>query len=169
VEHGSYWLFRMWGLGYAWDYNSLVRGVLCCRTGRRLRPTIEGVAVGTIIADCPPHRAVRAALPHTAPTLEDFSEQCCYSHTAQSLGHSFPALCRGLVWGRTMFSLARALFSPGSAEDRSSLFVWFIDSMARSDSSRACASAVWLWAFADRPRFLSGRGAPEVSRFSCML
>ena len=68
-----------------------------------------------------------------------------------------------------MFSLARALFSPGSAEDRSSLFVWFNDSMARSDSSRACASAVWLCAFADRPRSLSGRGAPEVSRFSCML
>ena len=38
-----------------------------------------------------------------------------------------------------MFSLARALFSPGSAEDRSSLFVWFIDTMARSDSpERAC-------------------------------
>src|SRR5271167_1215474 len=51
-----------------------------------------------------------------------------------------------------MFSLARALFSPGSAEDRSSLFAWFIDSMARSDSSEACASAVWLYAFADRPR-----------------
>ena len=31
-----------------------------------------------------------------------------------------------------MFSLVRALFSPGSAEDRSSLFVWFIDNMARS-------------------------------------
>src|SRR6266436_1861649 len=68
-----------------------------------------------------------------------------------------------------MFSLARTLFSPGSAEDRSSLFVWFIDTMARSDSSRACASAVWLWAFADRPRSLAGRGAPEVSRFSRML
>jgi len=68
-----------------------------------------------------------------------------------------------------MFSLARTLFSPGSAEDRSSLFVWFIDSMVRSDSSRACASALWLWAFADRPRSLAGRGAPEVSRFSCML
>jgi len=40
-----------------------------------------------------------------------------------------------------MFSLARALFSPGSAEDRSSLFVWFIDSMARSDSSEACAGS----------------------------
>jgi hypothetical protein len=68
-----------------------------------------------------------------------------------------------------MFSLARTLFSPGSAEDRSSLFVWFIDSMARSDSSEAYASAVWLCAFADRPRSLSSRGAPEVSRFSCLL
>jgi hypothetical protein len=68
-----------------------------------------------------------------------------------------------------MFSLARALFSPDSAEDRSSLFVQFIDSMARSDSSEACASAVWLYAFADRPRSLAGRGAPEVPRFSCML
>src|SRR5262252_6825555 len=68
-----------------------------------------------------------------------------------------------------MFSLARALFSPASAEDRSSLFGWFIDSMARSDSSGACVSALWLCAFADRPRSLSGRGAPEVSRFSCML
>jgi hypothetical protein len=75
----------------------------------------------------------------------------------------------GLVWDGTMFSLARTLFSPGSAEDRSSLFVWFIDSMVRSDSSGAYTSAVWLWAFADRPRSLSGRGAPEVSRFSCML
>src|ERR1700730_6910010 len=68
-----------------------------------------------------------------------------------------------------MFSLARTLFSPGSAEDRSSLFVWFIDSMVQSDSSRACASAFWICAFADRPRSLSGRGAPDASRFSCML
>ena len=60
-------------------------------------------------------------------------------------------------------------FFPGSAEDRSSLFVWFIDTTARSDSSRACASAVWLWAFADRPRSLVGRGAPEVSRIRCFL
>jgi hypothetical protein len=68
-----------------------------------------------------------------------------------------------------MFSLVRALFSPASAEDRSSLFGWFIDTMAQSDSSRACVSALWLCAFADRPRSLAGRGAPEVSRFSCML
>ena len=74
--------------------------------------------------------------------------------------------CVGLVSDCTMFSLARALFSPGSAEDRSSLFAWFIDSMARSDSSRACVSAVWLWAFADRPRSLAGarrsRGLPVL-------
>src|SRR6516164_3648262 len=68
-----------------------------------------------------------------------------------------------------MFSLARALFSPASAEDRSSLFGWFIDNMARSDSSRACVSALWLSAFTDRPPSLAGRGTPEVSRFSCML
>src|ERR1019366_4101751 len=65
-----------------------------------------------------------------------------------------------------MFSLARALLSPVSAEDRSSLFVWFIDTMARSESSRACASAVWLWAFADRPHFPFGprrsRGLPVL-------
>ena len=77
-----------------------------------------------------------------------------------------PRAVSGLVLDGTMFSLARALFSPGSAEDRSSLFVWFIDSMARSDSSRACASAVWLWAFADRPRSLAGarrsRGLPVL-------
>src|ERR1700756_1052043 len=80
----------------------------------------------------------------------------------------FP-LCVGLVLDGTMFSLARTLFSPGSAEDRSSLFVWFIDSMVRSDSSRACVSALWLCTLADRSRSLSGRGTPEVSRFSCML
>ena len=42
-------------------------------------------------------------------------------------------------------------------------------SMARSDSSGACVSALWLCTFADRPRSFSGRGTPEVSRFSCML
>src|SRR6266436_8719136 len=65
-----------------------------------------------------------------------------------------------------MFSLVRILFSPGSAEDCSPLFVWFIDSMVRSDSSRACASALWLCTFADRPRSLAGarrsRGLPVL-------
>jgi len=55
------------------------------------------VAVGTTIADRPPHRTVRAALPHTAATSES-SERCCYSHTAQSLGHSLPRSVSG-EWG----------------------------------------------------------------------
>src|SRR5580658_4757465 len=67
-----------------------------------------------------------------------------------------------------MFSLARALPSPTSAEDCSSLFSWLIGITAQSDSSGACMLALWLWAFANRSRSLD-RGAPEVSRFSCML
>jgi len=49
------------------------------------------VAVGTIITDRPRHRIIR--LPPRR-----ISERCCYSHTAQSLEHSFPALCRGWCW-----------------------------------------------------------------------
>ena len=41
------------------------------------RPT---VAVGTTIADRPPHRTVRAALPHTAPTLEDWRAVLLLAH-----------------------------------------------------------------------------------------
>src|SRR5580658_8633625 len=51
---------------------------------------------------------------------------------------------------------------PASAEDKSSLFDWFIGTMVRSDSSRACMSDVRLCACSDRPRFLSERGTPEV-------
>ena len=36
-----------------------------------------------------------------------------------------------------MFSLVRTLFSPGSAEDRSPLFVWFIDVGSEEARSRA--------------------------------
>src|SRR5215475_12775872 len=68
-----------------------------------------------------------------------------------------------------MFSLAHALPSPTSAEELSSLFGWFIGSMAWSDSSRVCMPALRLWAFSGRPRSGFFRGTPEVSRFSCML
>jgi hypothetical protein len=54
------------------------------------------VAVGTIIADRPPHRTVRAALPHTAPTLEDWRAVLLLAHRS-SLGHSVSALCRTSV------------------------------------------------------------------------
>src|ERR1035441_691504 len=68
-----------------------------------------------------------------------------------------------------MFSLVRALPSPTSAEDCSSLFGGFIGTTAQSDSSGACMLALWLWAFANRSRSWLDRDAPEVSRFSCML
>jgi len=44
-----------------------------------------------------------------------------------------------------------APLSTDSAEDDSSLFVCFIDTMARSDPSRAYAFALRLGAFANRP------------------
>src|SRR6266853_1107458 len=65
-----------------------------------------------------------------------------------------------------MFSLARALPSPTSAEDCSSLFDWFIGSTAQSDSSGVCMLALWLWAFANRSRSWLDRGAPLFKRFS---
>ena len=68
-----------------------------------------------------------------------------------------------------MFSLVRTLSSPTSAEDCSPLFGWFIGTVARSDFSGACMSALWLSAFADRSRSWWDRGAPEISRFSCIL
>src|SRR4051794_21123502 len=68
-----------------------------------------------------------------------------------------------------MFSLARALPSPTSAEGCPSLFSWFIGTMARSDSSEACMSDFRFCIFSDRPRPRQGGGTPEVSRFSCML
>src|ERR1700733_9815316 len=68
-----------------------------------------------------------------------------------------------------MFSLARALSSPASAEDCSSLFDRFTGTTARSDSSETCRSAVRRIAFSERSRSWLGREVSEVSRFSCML
>src|SRR5450755_2299652 len=68
-----------------------------------------------------------------------------------------------------MFSLVCALPSPISAEDCSSLFDRFTGTMAQSDSSETCLSAVWRKAFSDRSRLWLSREDSEVSRFSCML
>ena len=43
--------------------------VMCLRPGEDSQENVP-FAVGTIIADRPPHRSVRAELPHTAPTLD---------------------------------------------------------------------------------------------------
>src|ERR1017187_5452430 len=56
------------------------------------------VAVGTAIADRPPHRSVRAALPHTALTLDTGIEACFTSRTPRNPWDTdFPALCRARV------------------------------------------------------------------------
>src|SRR5712692_8988396 len=68
-----------------------------------------------------------------------------------------------------MFSLARALPSPISAEVCPSLFDRLIGTLARSDSSATGRSAVRLFAFSGRSRSWLEREVPEVSRFSCML
>ena len=62
--------------------------------------------------------------------------------------------------------MTRALPSATSAEACASLFGDFIGSTARSDSSPAYMSGLWLLAFPDR----SPQGnTEEVSRFSCIL
>src|ERR1700694_1777667 len=68
-----------------------------------------------------------------------------------------------------MFSLARALPSPISAEVCPSLFDRFTGTAAQSDSSETCRSAVRLVACSDPSRSWLDREVPEVSRFSCML
>ncbi len=57
----------------------------------------------------------------------------------------------GSMWDRTMFSTARALPSPTSAEGCPPLFGCFTGTTAQSDFSSACMSAVRFMAFADRP------------------
>ncbi len=71
------------------------------------------------------------------------------------------------MWLWPMFSLVRTLPSTTSAEACTSLFGCYTGTTARSDSSAACLSGLWLLAFPDRSRF--AREAPEVSRFSCIL
>ncbi len=46
------------------------------------------------------------------------------------------------------------------------MFSGFTGTSAQSDSSRACVSGLWLFAFPNRP---DRSGTREVSRFSCML
>ena len=40
------------------------------RVGKEMMKVHEAIAVGTVIADRPPHRPVRAALPHTVLTAD---------------------------------------------------------------------------------------------------
>ena len=57
-----------------------------------IAPAPKRVAVGTVIAGRPPHRPVRAGLPHTVLVLDTWRQNS--AHPAPSLGHAVPALCR---------------------------------------------------------------------------
>ena len=52
------------------------------------------VAVGTTITGRPPRRSVRARLRIRLLPWMNGGETHCLPHTAQSLGHALPALCR---------------------------------------------------------------------------
>jgi hypothetical protein len=71
-----------WGLGElesaasveAGEGRALIKALLAEglieAAGRNAWKVTQAVAVGTAIADRPPHRSVRAELPHTAPALD---------------------------------------------------------------------------------------------------
>ena len=69
------------------------------------------VAVGTSIADRPPHRTLRAALPHTAPTLEDWRVVLLLAHRS-SPGTLVPRAVSGIGVGVERCSPWPAPFSP---------------------------------------------------------
>jgi hypothetical protein len=73
-----------------------VTGLICPANVQDRKTQRSTVAVGTTIADRPPHRTVRAALPHTAPTLEDWREVLLLAHRA-ILGTLTSPRCVGLV------------------------------------------------------------------------
>ena len=134
------------------------------RKGMKL-PGYDLVAVGTTIADRPPHRSVRAELPHTAPTLDMWRQGAPWRTPLDPWDTRSP-LGVGLVSGSASFSLVCALPSTTSAADCSALFGRFTGTTAQSDSSSAYASGLWLFTLPDRP---DRSGALEVSRFSCIL
>src|SRR5208337_2249985 len=60
-----------------------------------LRGEICKIAVGTLIADRPPHRTGRARLRHPAPTLDVGGEAYGLPHAFQAVGRAVPARCPG--------------------------------------------------------------------------
>src|ERR1035437_658392 len=78
-------------------------------------------AVGTTIADRPPHRSVRAELPHTAPTSDDWRQDATW-RTPLGPWDTRSPLSVGLVPGAASFSLVCALPSTTSAEAVAPLF-----------------------------------------------
>src|SRR5215471_18233622 len=94
------------------------------------------VAVGTPITRRPPRRSVRAVLPHTALTLDSGGKR--YSpHIAQSVGHANSRTVSGTCQIERCSPWSTPFPPPTSAEDKSSLFGWFIG--VGSEVAHLCA------------------------------
>ena len=138
--------------------------------GRENRGQETRVAVGTAIADRPPHRSVRAELPHTAPPLDGWRQSIAAPRTlAKPCDTPYP-FCAGGVWLWPVFSLGRTLpssLSAAAACYSAALFEGFIGTTARSDSSPPFMPVVRLLPSpAGLP--VPATASDEVSRFSCM-
>jgi len=113
------------------------------------------IAVGTVIADRPPHRSVRAALPHTARTL-DGDDHPARRGRAEARTPNSP---RDLETRRCVRSSSHcstcSLVSPLPSTDSAdsgplSVFAGFCGTMELSDSPATCRSDLWPRAFSDR-------------------
>ena len=127
------------------------------------------LAVGTTIADRPPHRSVRARLRIRLLPGMSGDKACLAACRApcNPFDMRYPALCRAHARrhdvlpgpGPSLHNLRRRL---------PSLFGCFIGTTAQSDFSCTFTSAVRFMAFADRSCCTS-QDVQEISRFSCML
>ena len=111
-----------------------VSATMTRRSAAPSRAVIVSVTVGTAIASCPPYRSVRAELPHTAPTLDEWRRNARWGKDA------------GCEDGVSIVQRSVcALPSAGSAEVLPSLFVSFIGTMAQSESSKTYMPGSWVF------------------------
>src|SRR5450759_588483 len=127
------------------------------------------VAVGTTIAGRPPHRSVRAELPHTAPTLDEIAAKLAAFRTPFRPCDVDAPYCAGTARACWTFSLVGALpstISAASGDLPLALFDGFIGTTAPSDSSLPCMPDVRLSPSpAGLP--LARAAGDEVSRILC--
>jgi hypothetical protein len=140
------------------------------------------VAVGTALASGPPHRSVRAALPHTALTLGDGVEAFAASRTRASPddahvsrlcvrdtagGSVFPSVDRlppAVVGSSSSWAVA-ALTRSHSVQKTSLWFAGCSGATRSSDSPKTCISDARPNAFSDRSA--DAADVLGASRFPC--
>src|SRR5208283_2369300 len=109
------------------------------------------IAVGTLIAERPPHRTGRAQFRHPAPTLDVGGEAYGLPHALQAVGRALPARCPGRA------VLLRVLLGPRP---------WLHELLGRSPGLvRSLHSDSWR-SLTPRPRAssASARRLPDADR-----